>query len=220
MSKDNARCPNCSKPLSEKIIMLPDELIELIKVYNPQEKYEYCSKCGQEILSQAIANIKVTALAENIEVLKKSIPVLTIHSPVNWNYISLGIVTAQSVIGTGVLSEFTSSLNDLFGKESPAFVKKIQQGEESCFSQIRQKTIQLGGNAIVGVDIDYSEMGSLKGMIMVCMTGTSIKLVNTEILGDELNRNLKDLPKLISEYTIKTNQISSYWAFNSEYPSY
>ncbi|MBK7959544.1 MAG: heavy metal-binding domain-containing protein, partial [Bacteroidetes bacterium] len=39
-------------------------------------------------------------------------------------------------------------------------------------AQLKNKTIQMGGNAIVGVDVDYGELGSIKGMIMVCMTGT------------------------------------------------
>ena len=54
-----------------------------------------------------------------------------------------------------------------------------------CFSQLRAKAINLGGNAIIGTDIDYGDVGEGKGMLMVCAAGTAIKIINTDILGDD-----------------------------------
>ena len=44
--------------------------------------------------------------------------------------------------------------------------------------------LDLGGNAVVAADIDYAEVGGASAMLMVCMTGTAVKLSNPEILGD------------------------------------
>ena len=46
----------------------------------------------------------------------------------------------------------------------------------------------MGGNAIIGTDIDYSEVGGGKGMLMVCMSGTAIELsLENEDLADKRN---------------------------------
>mgnify|MGYP001331239116 CR=1 FL=1 len=60
------------------------------------------------------------------------------------------------------------------------------------------KTLGLGGNAVIATDIDYSEVGGTKGMLMVCMAGTAVSLINTEILGPDKSNELKDIDKLVS----------------------
>ena len=77
---------------------------------------------------------------------------------------------------SGVVSEFTSSFTDLFGVQSGRFNKKLKAGEDICFAQLRKQALDLGGNAVIATDIDYSEVGGGKGMLMVCMGGTAIKL--------------------------------------------
>jgi uncharacterized protein YbjQ (UPF0145 family) len=91
----------------------------------------------------------------------------------------------QSVTGTGVFAEFTSSWTDFFGAQSNAYNQKIAAGEMICQTQLRLKCVELGGNAILAIDIDYAEVGGLKGMLMVCMTGTAVLLENTDIIGKE-----------------------------------
>ncbi len=54
----------------------------------------------------------------------------------------------------------------------------------------------MGGNAIVATDIDYSEVGGMKGMLMVCMTGTAIRLKNPEVLGYDNLEKIKEVIKL------------------------
>ena len=106
------------------------------------------------------------------------------------------MVTGQSTTGTGVISEFTSSFSDLFGVQSGRFNKKLKAGENMCFALLRKQTIDIGGNAVIATDIDYSEVGGEKGMLMVCMGGTAIKLKNTEILGQERAQNIDEITKL------------------------
>ena len=74
--------------------------------------------------------------------------------------------------------------------------KKLKGGENICFAQLALAALERNGNAIIGVDIDYSELGGLKGIIMVCMTGTAIKLNNPDILGNLVAGQLVSLSKL------------------------
>jgi len=71
-----------------------------------------------------------------------------------------------------------------------------------CLAQLRKQTLDLGGNAVIGTDIDYSEVGGQKGMLMVCMGGTAINITNIEVLGKDRADNIakiKELNKRIDE---------------------
>lgn len=115
------------------------------------------------------------------------------------------MVTGQSTTGTGVISEFTSSFTDFFGAQSGRYNQKLKAGENMCFNQLRLQTLDLSGNAVIATDIDYSEIGGGKGMLMVCMAGTAIQLTNVDILEIETaeiieklsyaNRRIKELQK-------------------------
>lgn len=85
-------------------------------------------------------------------------------------------------MGTGFLSELSTSWSDLLGMESKAVSNKILTGEDNCLNILKSKCLMLGGNAVIGIDVDYSELGGGRNLIMVCMTGTAVRIKNTEIL--------------------------------------
>lgn len=191
-------CENCSKVIKDSVFKsnnrLDSKKIKTINLYETDKKTSYCDSCGTEkylIASERLGKEK-SKLKKALEKNITSIPILTTHHPQKWEYESLGVVTGQSTTGTGIVSEFTSSFTDFFGAQSGAFNKKLSKGENLCFAQLRLKAIQLGGNAIIATDIDYAEMGSLKGMLMVCASGTAIRLNNLDILGPETSSIIKE----------------------------
>ena len=40
--------------------------------------------------------------------------------------------------------------------------------------ELQQPAIELGANAVVGVDLDYEVMGQTNGMLMVSASGTAV----------------------------------------------
>jgi len=122
-----------------------------------------------------------------------------------WNYKVLGMVTGQTTTGTGVLTEFTSSFTDFFGVQSGRHNKKLKDGEDMCKVQLRTQTLNMGGNAVVAADIDYSEVGA-GGMLMVCMTGTAINLENIDIIG----KDKKEIIKKLNKANERLNWLSKY----------
>ena len=157
------------------------------------------------MLKSKVINEKNSVLKE-IEILISNIPVISAQNPLNWDYEILDMVTGQSTTGTGVIAEFTSTFSDMFGLQSGRFNKKLKNGEDLCFSQIRKKAIDIGGNAVIATDIDYSEVGGDKGMLMVCMGGTAVRLKNLEILGEERSKNIAKL----MEVNTRLNYLSSF----------
>jgi len=201
MKKEKNFCPNCQRSLgtrmSQRTIITDENIISAINEFCDSPPEIFCSECGHELINQAKWKIQ-TEKEENQNIildLLDSVIILSSHLPLNWDYTSLSIVTAQTTTGTGVVAEIASGLTDFFGAQSGVFNKKIALGEKSCFSQLKKKTLDLGGNAIIAADIDYSDIGASKGMIMVCMTGTAVKLHNPEIVSKSLQNNLNQLIK-------------------------
>lgn len=217
MTKTNemTHCPNCNTELKDgfmsSVTLLDQKQTKLINEYHEHPVIGYCSKCGKELYHKYSMELRqeVNGITRKLEQLIGAVPVISTHSPLNWDYKILSMVTGQSTTGTGVISEFTSSFTDLFGMQSGRHNRKLKAGEDMCFAQLRKQAIDEGGNAVIATDIDYSELGDGKGMIMVCMAGTAVKLENTDVLGEEksksidalveLNKRLRYLSKYVNE---------------------
>lgn len=180
------------------IELLDKKKTATINEYHTNKSDGYCNKCGDELYVKyaEMARTEFNDLNGKVACLINAIPVISIHTPQGWDYDILKMVTGQSTTGTGVISEFTSSITDLLGKQSDAYNKKIREGENICYYQLRKQTIDIGGNAVIATDIDYSELGALKGMIMVCMAGTAINIKNPEVLGEKTQNMILELKEL------------------------
>lgn len=89
-----------------------------------------------------------------------------------------GVVSGETVIGTGLLSELFSSGSDLFGIESNSFSGKMRKVKESALVKLKAQSVIAGGNAIIGVDFDYINFSS--NMIGVSANGTSVVVKKIE----------------------------------------
>lgn len=200
--KEYTNCPNCNATIKSGLIssvsILEQSATSIINEYHEDKKEAYCTKCGIILFDKYTLQLRnekeklKKLMQENIHFL----PVVSTHSPLHWDYHTLGIVTGQSTTGTGVFAEFASTWTDVFGAQSGIYNEKIKNGELLCLTQLRKQTLELGGNAILAVDIDYSEMGGIKGMIMVCMTGTAVVLRNIDIFGENTVEKITLLKKL------------------------
>jgi uncharacterized protein YbjQ (UPF0145 family) len=209
---DLKKCPNCNSELKKGLIknveLLSSVEIDLINEYNDDKSEAFCSKCGKDFLKVSIDKLKKERikLGKEIQDSIASIPVITTHSPLNWDYDVLEMVTAQSATGTGFLTEIVSTFTDIVGDQSEMHNKKLKGGENICFAQLRKQVLDLGGNAVIATDIDYSEIGGNRGILMVCMAGTAIKLKNTKIIGEDKIEKINNLSFLND----RLNKLSKY----------
>ena len=89
-----------------------------------------------------------------------------------------GIISGESVLGTGFISSWEASVADMTGTESEAFIAKLQDAKVAAKKRIIERCLFNGGNAIVGVDIEYTMFNS--NMIGVILTGTAVKIEKIE----------------------------------------
>ncbi len=194
-------CPNCKAELKSGLVssnkLLDEKKVAIINEYYDNKSESYCNNCGKKLYRKFKDKMlqEKRNLTNRMQQLISVIPVISTHSPINWNYKILGMATGQSTTGTGVLTEFTASFTDLFGAQSERHNQKIRAGEKMCFAQIQKRALDLGGNAVIATDIDYSEIGAGKGMIMICMAGTVINLKNLDILGEKEAGLIMELSK-------------------------
>ncbi len=175
--------------------MLAQSVADVINTANEKNTSGYCNKCGDDLFVTSLSKLRrdIKRLKQDLGTSYQiAIPAITIPNPGKWEYEVLGLVTAQSVTGTGLFSEVNMTISDALGKESESMNKKIAEAEIVCINRLRDKTAEMGGNAIVALNIDYSEIGSLRGMLMVCCTGTAIKITNTTVLSKEVQNALAD----------------------------
>ncbi|MFN3759280.1 MAG: heavy metal-binding domain-containing protein [Algoriphagus aquaeductus] len=220
-------CPNCGSKISTSIfkenLPLNDNEVNLINRFTDNSNLGYCQKCNDKNNLLKQAREKILTLKYELNVLNNKqitelgnlsryIPISTLQNPQDWKYKSIEMVSAQMVSGTGIISEIASNWTDFFGMDSSHFNEKVKSAEEKCKSILRAEVIKMGGNAILGTDIDYSEAGSGKGMLMVCMAGTAVKITNLE----ELEYNVKaleeidSLVKAIHETQLQIKELSEF----------
>ncbi len=83
-----------------------------------------------------------------------------------------GIVTGIAPRTRGVGGKILASLESLFGGEISAFTSEMEKAREEAINRMISKAKELGANAIVGVDIETSEI--FQGVVLVSATGTAV----------------------------------------------
>jgi uncharacterized protein YbjQ (UPF0145 family) len=92
----------------------------------------------------------------------------------------LGIITAEYVAGVNLIREFFADVTDAIGGRSGALQMELREMRESCLINLKQEAHSLGANAIVGVDLDYSEIsGGGKSMLFLVASGTAVIVAET-----------------------------------------
>jgi|GEM_PF-934857 len=154
-----------------------------------------CQRCGPEFVALARAqyNKELPVVMKDLQRKLSIVPIISVHQPLDWDYQICELVTAQTTTGTSILSELSASFADFFGAQSDVYNRKLRDGENLCKAALRKEAVQMGANAVIGVDIDYAEVGGAKGMVMVCMSGTAVRLRNPEVVSPDLSQQIQEL---------------------------
>ena len=103
---------------------------------------------------------------------------VTTHSvPGRETHEALGIVSAECVLGINVFRDILGGLRDIVGGRSGTHQKALREARETCLDELAEQASSLGADAVVGIDLDYSEIsGGGKGMVLLVATGTAVRL--------------------------------------------
>ena len=89
----------------------------------------------------------------------------------------LEIITAECVFGMNMFRDMFASIRDVIGGRSSASQKVLRDARRTCLTELRREALISGADAVIGVDLDYSEIsGDGKSMLMVVASGTAVKI--------------------------------------------
>jgi uncharacterized protein YbjQ (UPF0145 family) len=97
----------------------------------------------------------------------------------------LGIVTGEAILGANIFRDFFAGIRDIVGGRSAAYEEELRKAKQIAINELIRECIARGGNAIIGVDLDYEtiSMGRGGGMLMVSASGTAVILEESPVLG-------------------------------------
>lgn len=85
-----------------------------------------------------------------------------------------GIVTSETIIGANFVRDFFASIRDVVGGRSHSYEEVLVEAKETALRELSERASQVGGNAVVGVDLDYETVGERGSMLMVVASGTAV----------------------------------------------
>ncbi len=86
------------------------------------------------------------------------------------------IITSEIVLGTGIFSDVSSKVSDVFGKRAHLYEDKLVRAKDSALYNFKVKAYNLGADAVISTKIDYETIGD--NMLMIIISGTPVKLEN------------------------------------------
>ena len=88
----------------------------------------------------------------------------------------LGIVTGEVIVGANIVRDLFASITDIVGGRSGKYENVLARAREEALAEMQARAGELGGNAVIGVDLDYEVLGQNGSMLMVSASGTAVRL--------------------------------------------
>ena len=86
----------------------------------------------------------------------------------------LGVVSGEAVLGANTFKDLFAGLRDIVGGRSGAYEQELRRAKDLAMQEMIAQATQLGANGVIGVDLDYENLGANGGMLMVTAAGTAI----------------------------------------------
>jgi uncharacterized protein YbjQ (UPF0145 family) len=88
----------------------------------------------------------------------------------------LGIVTGEAILGANIFRDFFAGITDIVGGRAGAYESELRKARDIAMREMAEESQRLGGNAVIGADLDYEtiSMGNGGGMLMVSASGTAV----------------------------------------------
>ncbi len=86
----------------------------------------------------------------------------------------LGIVTGEVIVGANIFRDLFAGIRDIVGGRSGSYEKVLADARRQAIAEMEGEAAKLGGNAVIGVDVDYEVIGANGSMLMVSTSGTAV----------------------------------------------
>ncbi|WP_233997210.1 heavy metal-binding domain-containing protein [Porphyrobacter sp. HT-58-2] len=87
-----------------------------------------------------------------------------------------GIVTGEVIVGANIFRDLFANIRDIVGGRSGSYERILADARKQAIEELQAEAAALGGNAVVGIDLDYEVIGANGSMLMVSASGTAVKI--------------------------------------------
>lgn len=92
---------------------------------------------------------------------------------------TVDVITSEAVMAMSIFKDIANAWRDAVGGRSKTIQANLREAREMCLWELRQEARRRFADAVIGVDLDYSEFSSSLvsgGMLMVVASGTAVRL--------------------------------------------
>jgi uncharacterized protein YbjQ (UPF0145 family) len=90
----------------------------------------------------------------------------------------LGVVHGEAIIGANIFRDMFSSVRDVVGGRAGGYERALSGARDAAVEDLMAAARELGADGVVGMYFDYEVLGETNGMMMVCVSGTAVKLAS------------------------------------------
>ena len=87
-----------------------------------------------------------------------------------------GVVFGEVISGVNFIRDFAAGIRNIIGGRSGSYEDELIKARSQAMEEMASRALNLGADAVVGIDIDYEVLGENGGMLMVTASGTAVKL--------------------------------------------
>lgn len=170
MSPREYECPSCATTI--RTFMMVGEKAGCPSCRQQSVVPERAAGLGGELERKApspTVDAKPATL-EPLPILVVTTPTMEGHAIRNY----LGFVSGEAIMGTDVIRDIAASFTNIVGGRSKAYEGRLAEARATAIREMAQHAMAIGANAVVGVDLDCTGLGSDGSMLMVVATGTAV----------------------------------------------
>ena len=151
----------------------------LKKIKKPNGEVYYVDETGHKIFSTSTDNLNETA-ARNIpdEELQQKVLLTTEANPVDIHINQrIDIISAECIFSSELFEDFFESSESEIYRGTKKANDALKTAKQNVLRDLRIEAITLEANAVIGINLSYSEFYSKKrSMVLLLATGTAVKL--------------------------------------------
>ena len=88
----------------------------------------------------------------------------------------MGLVSGEAILGANIFRDFFAGIRDIVGGRSGSYERILADAREQAIQELQAECGARGGNAVVGIDLDYEVIGDTGSMLMVSASGTAVRI--------------------------------------------
>ncbi len=88
----------------------------------------------------------------------------------------MGIVTGEVIVGANLFRDLFANIRDIVGGRSGSYERILADARKQAIEELQAEAAAMGGNAVVGIDLDYEVIGPNGSMLMVSASGTAVRV--------------------------------------------